>query len=459
MSTEHKPSSLHAIERSLRILVIDDEPRIRQVLRQCLKRDGHQVMCVSTADEALSQVEMEHFDVAFLDLRLQEKDGLDYIEPLVAREAQLKIIVITAHASIDSAVEAIKLGASDYLPKPFSPEQIRLALAKVVEVKALEDRVVALESHLNRAEPDELLGSQSPPMQTVLEEARHVAPNDVTVLLRGESGTGKGMLARRIHEWSKRGAAPFVTVHAPSLSAELLESELFGHAKGAFTGAVKANPGRIALAEGGTLLLDEVGDLPLALQPKLLRFLQDKAYERVGDPHTRYADVRILAATNRELAKMVDEGTFRQDLLYRLNVIELTVPPLRERAEDVVPLAKHFAHTFGVQYNRPVEGFTEDAVQALQRHAWPGNVRELQNAIERAVILGTSPHVSAAQLPFTERSTAAEPVQVGQRVTLHALERAHIVRTIDATDTLEEAARVLGIDPTTLWRKRQKHGL
>ncbi len=442
----------------LRILVVDDEPRIRTTLERLLTGDGHTVASAATAPDALAAVQSALFDLALVDLRLGADDGLDLIAPLLDRLPALRILVITAHGTIASAVEALRRGAADYLPKPFTPEQVRLAIQKAVDRRTLEDRVATLQ---DATRPDAAQGddgaSLSPPMQAVVGVLRQVAPTDATVLLRGESGTGKGVLARAIHAWSPRASRPFVTVHAPSLSAELLESELFGHVRGAFTGAVETREGRVAQAEGGTLFVDEIGDLPLALQPKVLRFLQDREYERVGDPKTRRADVRLVAATNRDLEALVADGLFRQDLLYRLNVIEATVPPLRERPEDVLPIARRFLADFTTRYARPLDGFSDAAEAAITAHGWPGNVRELHNAVERAAILSPGPLVEASALPFG--TSAPESPSVGAQVSLAALEEAHIRRVVAASPTLEAAAETLGIDSVTLWRRRKQYGI
>ena len=442
----------------LRVLVVDDEPRIRLTLAHLLEGDGHTVEAASNARDALAAVRRQPFDLALLDVRLGTESGLDLIGPLLEALPRLRIVVITANASVPSAVEAMRRGAVDYLPKPFTPEQVRLAIQKAVERRALEDRVATLQD-ASAARPEADLDSRSPAMRAVLDTLRQVAPTDATVLLRGESGTGKGVLARAVHGWSARAARPFVTVHAPSLSAELLESELFGHVKGAFTGAVETREGRVAQAEGGTLFLDEVGDLPLALQPKVLRFLQDREYERVGDPKTRRADVRLVAATNRDLEGMVAEGAFREDLLYRLKVIEAVVPPLRQRPEDVAGLAEALLAHFGRRYGRRFDGFTEAAERAVAGYGWPGNVRELQNAVERAAILCPDARVDAAHLPLGAAGGDGQSVAVGAAVSLAELEEAHIRRVVAQSETLEAAARTLGIDSVTLWRRRKQYGI
>jgi NtrC-family two-component system response regulator AlgB len=308
--------------------------------------------------------------------------------------------------------------------------------------------------------PEADLQTSEESMRRVLEVAFKVAPSDATVLVRGESGTGKGVLARAIHARSPRAEAPFVTVNCPSLSAELLESDLFGHVKGAFTGAVQDTVGKVAAAEGGTLFLDEVGDLPLALQPKLLRLLQEKRYERVGEARTRVCDVRILTATNHDLHADTAAGRFREDLLYRLNVIELVVPPLRERRRDIGPLAEHLLQFFAKQAGKQLTGYTPEAREAIERHSWPGNVRELRNAIERGVILSSGPVVGLADLPAQVGAPLpGRAVEVGHEVTLEQLEAEHIRRVLLSKPTLDEAAAVLGIDPSTLYRKRKRYGL
>lgn len=443
----------------LNVLVIDDDRHIRSTLAACIEGEGHDVTPVESARAALDAVEREHIDIAFLDIRLGSESGLDLLPSLLEKLPRLKVIMITAYATIESAVEAMRRGASDYLPKPFEPAQVRLVLSKAVELWRLENKVDSMESVLASAQPEPQLASGNAGMMKTIELLRRVAQTDATVLLQGESGIGKGVVARATHAWSNRSASPFVVVHAPSLSPDLLESELFGHVKGAFTGAVRSHPGRVSQAEGGTLFLDEIGELSLGLQTKLLRFLQDREYERVGDTETRHADVRIIAATNQELGDAVECGRFREDLYYRLKVVEVTIPPLRERPEDIESLAREFLAYYARRYNRGRLTFSKDATKALRRYAWPGNVRELQNAIERAVIMSDGASVSADVLPIGDGRSTNGSTRVGTMTSLSSLEEAHIRGVIDATGTLEEAADVLGIDPATLWRRRQKYGL
>lgn len=442
------------------VLVVDDEANILKTFRYCLEDAGHRVTTARNADEALALVEQEVFVLCFLDLRLGDRSGLDLLPELLAQAPWMKVVMITAYSSIETAVQAIQQGAADYLAKPCSPEQLRLAARKQLDARRMERRLADLEGQLRDQDSDAEPDSASPAMQRVLETARSVADTDVTVLIRGESGTGKGVVARAVHRWSHRAERGFAVLNCPSLSAELLESELFGHRKGAFTGATETTEGRVSQVEGGTLFLDEIGDFPPGLQPKLLRFVQDREYERVGDPVTRKADVRLVAATNRDLDAMVESGEFREDLLYRLNVITLELPPLRERPEDILPLAERFLARFAADYRRPARDFDESARAALGNYAWPGNIRELQNVIERAVILSQTAEIGAVELNLTESNdTPPARPRAGDPITLEVLERAHIARVVAVSDTLDEAARTLGIDPSTLWRKRKQHGI
>ncbi len=444
--------------RPLSILIVDDEPNIRKTLSIALEADGNRVVAVSNSQDALAEASRRLFDLALVDLRLGTESGLELIPTLRTNCPWLKVVVITAYASIDTAVEAMRLGAFDYLPKPFTPDQVSLLIRKIDEVRTLEQRVATLQEALNEAAPEADLTSRSPAMQKTLAMAQRVADSDATLLIRGESGTGKTILARAIHSWGRRAARNFGVVSCPSLSAELLESELFGHVKGAFTGALRDHLGRIAACEGGTLFLDEIGDLPLPLQAKLLRVLQDKEYERVGDVETRKADVRIITATSVDLAEAVKAGRFREDLFYRLNVVDIVVPPLRQRQEDILPLAERLLAFFARQNHRRILGFTEAAQAALQHYPWPGNVRELRNVIERAVLLSTGETIGVESMPMHLKPAPPEP-KVGDLVPLETIEEMHIRQVLAATRSLEEAARILGMDPVTLWRRRKKYGV
>ncbi len=442
----------------LRVLVVDDEANIRKTLSMCLEAEGHRIVAVGNFPDALQEASRTSFDLAFLDLRLGTDNGLDLIPHLLAATPWIKIIVITAYASVDTAIEAMKRGAADYISKPFTPAQVRMAVRKSFEMRILEQKVAVLQEDLERSRPEIDFSSKSPVMQNVINLAHRAALSNATILLRGESGTGKTVLARSIHSWSSRVDKPFGIVSCPSFSSELLESELFGHVKGAFTGAVRDNPGRIASCENGTLFLDEIGDLPLSLQSKLLRFVQDREYERVGDYITRKANVRIIAATNMDLEQAVTDKRFREDLFYRLNVIQIEFPALRDRSEDIVALAEKLLAFYGRVNHRSSLRFTDEALQFLKKYHWPGNVRELNNVIERTAILCQNDRVGIESLPanLLPDNTVSG---VGDPVTLDKIEEQHIRRVLSTAKSLQEAAAVLGVDQTTLWRRRKKYGI
>ena len=441
----------------LHILIVDDEKNIRTTLRVCLEGLGAEVAESASPQAALDAIGRATYDVVFLDLRLGMHSGLDLIPLLLAENPNLTVIVVTAYATVETAVEAMRRGAWDYLPKPFSPAQIRHLIERVVQQRSLTARADDLENRLRREAPDILLSSSAAAVRSLLQVVGRAAQAEVAVLFRGESGTGKGVLARAMHEESNRREGPFVVVNCPTLSEELLASELFGHAKGAFTGAVRDQPGRVESAQGGTLFLDEVGEMPANLQAKLLRFLQDKQFERVGETRTRRADVRVAAATNRDLDAGVKTGAFREDLLYRLNVIEIQVPALRERPEDILPLARHFLEFFARALGRAVPELSPAAEQVLVGYPWPGNVRELRNTIERALILWPSPRLEPQAFP--ERIAGAKQPHplVGGDFTLDVIERAHLQAVLARSASLDAAATTLGIDSSTLWRKRKRY--
>jgi NtrC-family two-component system response regulator AlgB len=448
---------LSRVTHAVRVLVADDEKNIRHSLRVCLEGLGATVVEAPAAAAALAAAEREALDLCFLDLRLGDESGVDLIVPLLERRPGLSIVMITAYATVETAVLAIRRGARDYLPKPFTPAQVRHAVENVLAARRLEARIGDLEARLRESVPEAELATRSPAMRAALDLAFRAAPSDAPILLRGRSGTGKGVVARAIHARSARAEGPFATVHCPMLTPELLASELFGHVRGAFTGAVADQAGKVETARGGTLFFDEVSEIAPSLQAKLLRFVQDQEYERVGETRTRRADVRVIAATNRDLAAAVASGAFREDLLFRLNVIEVTIPPLRERPEDILPLAEHFLGFFARAQRRRDLRLLPGARERLLAYPWPGNVRELRNAIERAAILSTDDAIGVEALPDALRSAAPPPPRVGGDVSLEALEQEHIERVVARAATLDEAARILGIDPATLYRKRKKY--
>jgi len=441
----------------LHLLIVDDEPSLRRTLRTALESMGRRVHEAANGEQSLAALRQQNFDLAFVDLRLGHEKGLDLLPAMLQIAPSVHVVFMTAYASVATAVDALRGGAFDYLPKPFTTDQIRLVLERSSLVHGLKSRIATLEDQVRGMGPEAELQSLEKSIQKALDVALQVAASDVTVLLGGESGVGKGVLARSIHARSKRATRTFVTVHCPSLSAELLESELFGHARSSFTGAVRDTNGKVEAAEGGTLFLDEVGDLPLSLQPKLLRLLEDKEYERVGETTTRVADLRIIAATNRDLKAEVRAARFREELLCRLNVIEITLPPLRQRKKDILPLAFKLLDYFAAQSGKAISGFTPEAVKALTAHDWPGNIRELRNTIERAVIVAHGSKIGIDEFPKEVSDPALSRFEIGGRVTLEELEAEHLRRILAITNSFTEAAETLGVDLKTLYRKRKRN--
>lgn len=443
----------------MRILIVDDEAGIRKTTRIAIETAGHEAAEASSAKGALKAVDEEQFDVVFLDLKLGADDGLEILTKLLKAQPALNVVMFTAYANIATAVEAMRKGAYDFVPKPFTPDQIRGILAKIEKTRALQTKVSSLENELAAESPPIDLESIEPTVRQALDIAFKAAETPASILVLGPSGTGKSVLAREIHRRSTRRDAAFVTVSCPSLSRELLESELFGHVKGSFTGAVADTMGKVAVADGGTLFLDEIGEMPLEIQPKLLRLLQEREYERVGEAKVRRANVRVIAATNKNLADDVRSGRFREDLFYRLNVISVALPGLRDRPADIVRFAENYRKFFAARLGKRITGFSPEVATAFAGYRWPGNLRELRNVIERAVILAGKETIELGDLP-EEFGLKQDPgIQVGSRVTIDALEAEHIRRVLAISRNLEEAARTLGIDPATLYRKRQKLGL
>ena len=450
-------------DADVRILAIDDDRALLDTYAAIVEAQGMALTAAATLDEGIKLASTRPFDVCLLDRSIGEDIGTEALPVLAEQAPGLRIIMATANRDTDAALEALRLGVHDYLVKPFSAEQLRIALARQIEARRLSRRIKALEHAAAKQGPGDL-SSASPAMQEAIALARQVARTSANVLLLGESGTGKNVFARAIHEWSPRAKSGFVAINCPSLGVDLLENELFGHRKGAYTGANDSSEGRVALADGGSLFLDEIGDFPLQLQPKLLRFIQDKEYERVGDPVTRQANVRLITASNRDLADMCEQGTFRQDLYYRLNVMPIVLPPLRARREDIATLAEGFLLRYTAEYGSPARGFEPAAELALADYHWPGNVRELQNVIERAAILCTTEAVPRRLLslesgPGASARDDSDSATVGGQVSLEQLERSHIEAVLRRAETLDEAARILGIDASTLYRKRKAFGL
>jgi two-component system, NtrC family, response regulator AlgB len=452
-------------------LVIDDDPGVRQSLRLCLESENARVLGVGTPAGALDALDRSRFDVVFLDLWLQAESGLAVLPEILRRQPAAGVIVITAFATYESAVEAMKMGAVDYLPKPFTPDQVRAAARRIMTANSLKRQVIELQDRLEEAAGESTFETRNVGFSTFLQTAARAAASDAVLLLRGESGTGKTVLARWIRKQSRRAEGPFATVHCPMLSNELMSSTLFGHKKGAFTGAVVDSVGKVEEAEGGTLFLDEVADLSVDAQARLLRFLNDRTYERLGEAKERKANVRLIAATNRALEDEVQAGRFREDLLFRLNVITLTLPALRERHEDLLPLAQHYLQFFERQQGRQNMVLSPQSGQAIAAYAWPGNLRELRNAVERAVILSPASIIEPSDLGLTSSPTAggaeagtiaATPrtrISLGDDATLDEIEREHIAQVVARVPSFEAAARILAIDVTTLQRKRKRYGL
>ena len=439
------------------MLVVDDKRSDREALGAALKMLGCRVDSAENREGALGRARGEPYDLAFVDLMLGEESGVDLVPALLHANPNLQIIVVTAFASIETAVSAVKAGAAEYVQKPVDPALIRAVVERSSDERRMAANMSAFERSGNAGTL--VMSSRTPAMQHAIAMIHRAANADVAVLLRGESGTGKGALAEALHRQSERAKEPFVTVNCPALTDELLTSELFGHVKGSFTGAVRDQEGKVEVADGGTLFLDELGDLSPTIQAKLLRFLQEKTYERVGDQRTRLADVRIVAATNRDLETAVKEGRFREDLLYRLNVVELTLPSLRERPDDLMDLAHHFLALFSAAAARPLMEFSPAAQRLLLAHSWPGNIRELRNEIQRVTILWPSRTVEPEAFSTRLCAQVNGGPRVGGTHSLEEIENEHIRQVLAKVDTFEEAAQVLGIEPSTLWRKRRKLGL
>lgn len=433
------------------VLLVDDEQNILRTMTICLESIGLEVTAVSKPDEALRIAAQTQFDIAFFDLKMYPIDGLRLLTEIRKFSPDIIAVIVTAHGSVDTAVQAIKQGAYDYLQKPFDFQELKHFAEKVYEHFKLQKELKNLQQRLHEYQAAENIVTANPQMLSLLNLAREVADTNISVLIEGESGTGKELFARFIHGASSRNNAPFTTVNCAALSESLLESELFGHVKGAFTGAVRDRQGRFEMADGGTVFLDEITEIPTTTQVKLLRFLQSREFERVGDSQTLRVNVRFIAATNRDLKEALSGEKFRDDLYYRINGVTIKLPPLRERPDDIPILIKHFIEKFA---GGNVPEIDPEAFRLLTNYQWPGNIRQFENVIERTVLLAHGRKIEVYHLPDEIKQQESKRL-----VSLEELEKDYIARIIHETPTVEEASSILGIDPATLWRKRKKYGL
>lgn len=447
-----------------RILIVDDEESIRDVLEQLFEYEGHEVRTARSGKQALDAVGEEPPDVVFLDVKMPGMDGLETLGRLKEAAPSSQVVMVSGHGTIDTAVEATRRGAIDFLEKPLDTDRLLVTLRNVLEVKGLSESVAALRTEVEIRH--EIVG-RSYAIRQVLERVERVAPTDARVLITGENGTGKELVARALHRLSRRADRDFVEVNCAAIPSELIESELFGHMKGSFTGAVQDRAGKFEQADGGTLFLDEVGDMSAATQAKVLRALEEGKVSRVGSQKDREVDVRVVSATNKDLEAEIERGTFREDLYYRLNVVPIRVPPLRERQEDIPLLVRHFSSRMAAREGLPAREFADDAISRLQEMEWPGNVRELRNTVERLLILSSGSRVSEADVEVlvTERSDGAGVgaellrAETFQEFKEQA-ERAFLLRKLRAHDwNVAETARVLGTPRSNLYKKLDKHGL
>lgn len=438
-----------------RMVIVDDDPVVRDSLGKWFESEGYSMTLFANAREALESMARGKWDIALVDIKMPGIDGLELQAKIREIDPELPVIIMTGYASVETAVQALKHGAYDYITKPFDPDELVHLVNKALEHRWAKREVVRLRENLQEVFPHTQLIGQSPAMKQVIELIETVAPTDATVLITGESGTGKEIVARAIHAASPRRYMPMVVIHCGALTETLLESELFGHERGAFTGAQYRKKGKFEIADGGTVFLDEIGDISLKTQTDLLRVLQEKQIVRVGSNETLNVDFRCIAATNKPLEAMVKEGTFRPDLYYRLNVFSIHIPPLRERKEDIPLLAAHFLDKYAKAMNRPVPRLSSEALDVLLAYDWPGNVRELENAIERALLIDRDLEIKPADFPFQMNAPATATGR-----TLEEVEKAHIQRVLEETGwNLSRTARILDIDRTTLYNKIKRYGL
>jgi DNA-binding NtrC family response regulator len=448
------------------ILIVDDKSSMRKVLRQTLEGDPHQILEAEDGEKALDIVKTKHVDVIITDIKMPKVDGMTLLRMIKELDSEIVVIIMTAYGTIETAVEAMKLGAYDYITKPFSTEQVKLTVEKAVERQKLVYENKYLREKLNDQYNYKRIVGNSPSMQPVYELIDKVAPTDTAVLIRGDSGTGKELVAHAIHFNSRRKDKPFIKVNCAVLAEGVLESELFGHERGSFTGAAGKRIGRFELASGGSIFLDEIGDISLATQVKLLRVLQEKEFERVGGTDNIRADVRVIAATNKNLEEGIKKGQFREDLFFRLNVVPIIVPPLRERREDIERLAMHFLNRYGLEANKKINKIDKKALDLLTRYSWPGNVRELENAVQRAVVLSDGDTIYPSNLPLDIQSFQKDETvhYLGENASLtekvENYEKELILKSMEkASHVQTKAAKLLDINRTALIYKLKKYGL
>ncbi|HZA13543.1 MAG TPA: sigma-54 dependent transcriptional regulator [Myxococcaceae bacterium] len=457
-----------------RVLIIDDHDGMREGMAVTLRKHGHEVAAARSGPEGVAAYRKSRFEVVLTDLRMEPVDGLEVVKQLRAHDPEAVVVVVTAYGTIETAVTAMQLGAIDFIEKPFPPEVLRAKVDKAMDLAQTRRQLQRLAAHNELLTGDiaraagSLVG-QSEPMHKLLGFIAKAAPTDATVLIQGESGTGKELVARMVHDLSPRKDGPFVVVHCAALAESLLESEIFGHERGAFTGAVRRKLGRFELADGGTLFLDEIGEISPSIQTKLLRVLQEKEFQRVGGEETLKVDVRVISATNRDLKREVEHGKFREDLFYRLHIVPLRLPPLRERPEDIAELVRHFIRKHGPRVNRRVKGLTDAALRAMLRYPWPGNVRELENAMEQALVFAEGEMLDEADLPAFLQPAQSRPAQTGTLPVPHGdrplpeiledLERQLIAQAYEKAQHVKtETARLLGIKTSALYYKLEKYG-
>ncbi len=442
---------------AMSILIVDDEPIVCESLAEWFRQDGYHVDVARNAKEALRFVAKTNYDIALIDIRMPGMDGLELQTHLTDAKPDMTVIIMTAYSSVESAVKALKAGAYDYITKPFDPDELSLLVRRAGEHRSLKSENIRLKESLETMAPVPQIVGSSRGMKRVLDLIEAVSKTDATVLIKGESGTGKELVARAIQARSTRRYNPFVVVNCGALAEGLLESELFGHEKGSFTGAQYRHKGKFELADGGTIFLDEIGTISPKVQVELLRVLEEKTITRVGGQTPISVDFRVIAATNQDLETMIEDTTFREDLFWRLNVFAIEIPPLRERQEDVPLLAKHFLADYTRSMNRKPMEFSADATEALKNYSWPGNVRELQNAIERAVVVGKPPQVKAEDLPLR---VTDKPSSIPARGTLAEVEKAHILSVLEANQwNITKSAQILEVDRGTLYNKIKHYGL